>query len=235
MEKNAEGEEYYSCTVCKYEGLVSEFPQSEKYVCSTVAFAPADDPQIAIIIMVDEPVAGSLYGSTVAAPYISAALKNILPYYGVEPRLEEIEKTTVKVANYKGYASSYAETLVKKAGLKVKIVGTGTKVTSQLPAAGSEIDRASGVIVLYTGKEAPAEMITVPDLVGKTSVAANQILVNLGLNIKIDGVNNPYVSKENVPQVVSQSIAPGTQVAAGTVVTVEFRYMDGDEEPDYLG
>ena len=122
----------------------------------------------------------------------------------------------------------------EKTGLKVKVVGSGSKVTSQLPAAGSEIDRSSGVIVLYMGDK-PTEEIIVPDLVGKTSVAANQILINLGLNIKIEGVNNPYVSEGNVPSVFSQSIAPGTKVAAGSVVTVEFRYTDADEDPHYRG
>lgn len=76
---------YYVCTVCGHEGLMDDFKQSEKYVCSTVAYAPADAPEIAIIIMVDEPIKGSLYGSTVAAPYVAAALKNILPYYGIQP------------------------------------------------------------------------------------------------------------------------------------------------------
>ncbi|MBE6596360.1 MAG: PASTA domain-containing protein [Ruminococcaceae bacterium] len=207
-----------------------------KYICSCVAFAPADDPEIAMIIIVDEPTKGALYGSTVAAPYISAALENILPYYGVEPVYteEEIQNTAIRVANYKGYSLSYAESLIEKTGLKVKVVGSGSKVTSQLPAAGSEIDRSSGVIVLYMGDK-PTEEIIVPDLVGKTSVAANQILINLGLNIKIEGVNNPYVSEGNVPSVFSQSIAPGTKVAAGSVVTVEFRYTDADEDPHYRG
>ncbi len=228
-------QDYYVCTVCAYSGLKSEFAESEKYICSTVAFAPADDPEIAIIIIVDEPTHGSLYGSTVAAPYISAALKNILPYYGVEPIYtpEEIENTEYRVSNYKGYSTSYAQSVIEKAGLKVKIVGAGDKVTSQLPASGSYIDKSSGVIVLYTGGAEQTESIQVPDLVGKSSVAANQILINLGLNIRIEGVNNPFVSKENVPMVVSQSIPAGTYVAPGTVVTVEFRHMDGDEDPNY--
>ena len=227
--------DYYACTVCKYKGLMSEFKQSEKYVCSTVAFAPADDPEIAIIILVDEPMKGSLYGSTVAAPYISKALKNILPYYGVEPiyTVEEVENTSVKVSNYKGYNLEYAKSVIEKRGLKIKVVGNGTKVTSQMPEAGSEIDRSSGVIVLYTGNEIQSSSVVVPDLVGKTSVAANALLVNLGLNIKIEGAT--IQSKDSVANVVYQSIAPGTAVPPGTVVTVEFRYMDGDEEPDYLG
>ncbi len=227
---------YYACTVCKYEGLMEEFEVSKKYVCSCVAFAPADDPEIAIIIMVDEPTKGLLYGSTVAAPYIAKALKNILPYYGIEPiyTAEEIEKTSYKVPNYKGYSLSYAMTLVEKAGLKVKVVGNGTKVTSQQPPAKSEIDKTSGVIVLYTGNAEQSTSITVPNLVGKTSVAANAELVNLGLNIKIEGAEKHFVG-DSIATVVSQSVAPGTAVAPGTVVTVEFRYLEGDEDPGYSG
>jgi stage V sporulation protein D (sporulation-specific penicillin-binding protein) len=227
---------YYACTVCKYIGFMEEFKVSEKYTCSSVAFAPSDAPEIAIIIIVDEPTKGSLYGSTIAAPYISKALKNILPYLGIDPiyTVEEIENASVKVANYKGYSVSYAQSLAEKSGLKVKIVGNGTKVTSQQPAAKSEINKNTGVIVLYTGNEAEIATVTVPNLVGKTSVAANALLVNLGLNVKIEGAQKHTVG-DSVAMVVSQSVAPGTMVAPGTVITVEFRHMDGDEEPDYLG
>ena len=228
-------EEIYVCTVCEYTAFKVDFAESEKYICSTVAYAPADAPEIAIIIIVDEPTHGSLYGSTVAAPYISAALKNILPYYGVEPIYtpEEIENTEYRVSNYRGYSVESARNVIEKAGLRVKIVGAGEVVTSQLPASGSYIDKASGTIVLYTGGAEQTESIQVPNLIGKSSVAANQTLVNLGLNVRIEGVNNPFVSKDNVPMVVSQSIPAGTYVAAGTVVTVEFRHMDGDEDPNY--
>ena len=65
-------------------------------------------------------------------------------------------------------------------------------------------------------------------------MAANALLVNLGLNVKIEGAQKPTVG-DSVATVVSQSVAPGTTVAPGTVIAVEFRYMDGDEEPDYLG
>ena len=227
---------YYACTVCKYVGFMDEFKVSEKYICSCVAFAPSDSPEIAIIIIVDEPTKGSLYGSTVAAPYISKALKNILPYLGVEPiyTVEEIENASVKVSNYKGYSVSYAQSLVERAGLKVKVVGSGSKVTSQQPPARSEINKNTGVVVLYTGNEEQTTSVIVPNLVGKTSVAANALLVNLGLNVKIEGAQKHTVG-DSVAMVVSQSVAPGTAVSPGTVVTVEFRHMDGDEEPDYLG
>ena len=71
------------------KGSVIELTMPEGYICSTVAYAPADDPQVAIIIIVDEPTKGSLYGSTVAAPYVSDALENILPYLGIKPTTEK--------------------------------------------------------------------------------------------------------------------------------------------------
>ena len=89
-------------------------------------------------------------------------------------------------------------------------------------------------MVLYTGNEEQTTSVIVPNLVGKTSVAANALLVNLGLNVKIEGAQKHTVG-DSVAMVVSQSVAPGTAVSPGTVVTVEFRHMDGDEEPDYLG
>ena len=191
-----------------------------------------------MIIIVDEPTKGVLYGSTVAAPYVAKALENILPYYGVEPIYSEKElaNTGIRTPNYKGMTVSGATERAESAGITVVVVGSGDKVTSQSPASGTTIDKTYGVVVLYTGgASAESNLVTVPDLTGKTSVAANQWLVNLGLNVKIEGVNNPYVSASNVPVVVKQSIEPGTQVKAGTVVTVEFRYMDKDEESDYLG
>ena len=83
-----EGIQFYVCSVCSFRGEEEYFEVSEKYICSTVAYAPADDPQVAIIIIVDEPTKGSLYGSTVAAPYVSDALENILPYLGIEKNTE---------------------------------------------------------------------------------------------------------------------------------------------------
>ena len=120
-------------------------------------------------------------------------------------------------------------------GFKVTVVGNGEKVISQSPAIGTEIDKRYGVIILYTGDaEAESETVEVPDLIGKPSVAANTILVNYGLNVRIEGANAPNVSASNMPIVVKQSIAPNTEVPKGTVVTIEFRYMDKDEEADYM-
>ena len=208
------------------------------YICSCVAFAPADDPEIAIIIIVDEPTKGSLYGSTVAAPYIAKALENILPYYGVEPIYTDAEKanTTIRTPNYRGMALESAKEHAAGKGIKITVVGGGDKVVSQSPAAGTSINKDYGVVVLYTEKtDMSSDMTTVPNLIGKSSVAANQLLVNYDLNVKIEGVNNPNASVTNLPTVIKQSVEAGTKVPRGTVITIEFRYLDKDEEADYLG
>jgi stage V sporulation protein D (sporulation-specific penicillin-binding protein) len=217
------------CATCLYVGELEMFEESEKYICSAVAYAPADDPQVAIIIMVDEPTHGVLYGSTVAAPYVSAALKNILPYLGVEAEYTaaELEKMALKVGNYKNWSVSAAKKAIEKAGYECEIIGGSEGVVkNQVPAAGSYVEKSSAKIVLYVGSATPEESVTVPDLVGRTAAAANQALVNLGLNVKIEGTTHYLSSASTV--VYSQSIAAGTKVAPGTVVTLNFRSVEGD-------
>lgn len=216
----------YICSICKYKGEADDFPVSEKYICSTVAYAPADDPQIAVLIMVDEPTKGSLYGSTVAAPYVGNVLENSLPYLGVEALYsrEELEDMRIKVSSYKNWSIERATRVISEAGLRYKVIGSGEYVTSQLPAAGTYIEEVSGTIVLYAGSE-PEETVTVPDLSGMVATTANQALINLGLNIRIEGADS-YLSGTGYT-VVAQSVAPGEKVAAGTVITVTFSKKSG--------
>ena len=216
-----EGIQFFVCSVCGFYGEDQYFEVSEKYICSTVAFAPADDPQVAIIIMVDEPTKGSLYGSTVAAPYVANVLENTMPYLGIEAKYSEsdLAKLTTKVGSYKGWSIERATEYIEERGLKVKVIGNGEKVTSQLPKYGEYIEKSSGTIVLYAD-EKPTDTIAVPVLVGKNPTLANQILALNGLNIKIEGDGGHSTGIEY--QVVSQSIAPGTLVPEGTVVVVKF-------------
>ena len=216
-----EGIQFYVCSVCGFRGEEDYFEVSEKYICSTVAFAPADDPQIAIIIMVDEPTAGSLYGSTVAAPYVANVLENTMPYLGIEAKYSEndLAKLTTKVGSYRGWSIERATEYIQERGLKVKVVGNGEKVTAQMPKYGEYIEKSSGTIVLYAD-EKPVDNVTVPLLVGKNPTLANQILAYYGLNIRIEGDGGHSTGTEY--KVVSQSIAEGTLVPEGTVITVKF-------------
>ena len=220
----------YVCSICGYEAPMAAFKTSSKYICSTAAFAPADDPEIAIIIVVDEPTKGSLYGSTVAAPYVGEALENILPYMGVEAVYteKELANMAIRIPSYKGYSISYATRLIEQnLGLKVEVVGSGNVVSSQLPAGGSYVEGNGGTVVLYTGKDEPENSVRVPDLMGKTAALANQTLVNLGLNVKIEGTPHYLTGNEKIV-VVEQSHAAGSYVPKGTVVTITFRYVGTD-------
>lgn len=197
----------------------------EPYICSCVAFAPADDPQIAVLIMVDEPSRGILYGSVIAAPYMGAFLETVLPYIGVEKDISQ--DNSVKVPYLTGMSVEDATLQAESYEYEVIVKGSGDYVTSQVPRGNATIDRTNKVITLYTG-DTPEELsVTVPDLVGKGAFAANQMLVNAKLNICIEGTDN-YMSGAGAV-VISQSIAPGTKVSPGTVVTVTFRYLDPDE------
>lgn len=234
--KEVDGENVFVCKICKHTGNADEFAVSEDYICSTVAYAPADDPQVAIIIIVDEPTKGVLYGSTVAAPYVADALENILPQLGVTAEYSESElaKMAVRVGNYRTWSVNKAKQTIEAAGLKCKVIGNGNTVAAQKPAGGSYIEKADGTIYLYTDAdlmENKENTVTVPDFTGDTAVTANARIISLGLNIKIEGTKN-YLTGTGA-YVYKQSVAPGTQVAKGEVITLTFRHMDADEEPDY--
>ena len=199
------------------------------YVCSCVGFAPAEDPEIAVIFMVDEPTKGVLYGSVVAAPYLAGIMRDVLPYLGVEAVYTQKELANLAVEApaltswYASVAKSQAETL----GFEVEIIGSGSIVRAQSPAPGTEMESHNAKIILYTESDMEKPTVTVPDLSGKTAVAANEILANYGLNIRIAGTNN-YMSGSGAVA-IAQSHAPGSQVERGTVITVTFRNQDADD------
>ncbi len=192
-------------------------------VASTVAYAPYDDPEIAVIIMVDEPMGGVVYGSRVAAPYVSKFLSNVLPYLGYEPQYtdEELKTVDVNILNYTGYTTSVAKTDIEDRGLTCEIVGDGETVISQVPAEGSTVSKENGRIILYTGEESAKATVEVPDVEGKTGEAANRILVSAGLNVRIRGAKDSESAT-----VISQSIEPGTMVARGTVIEISIVHTD---------
>ena len=196
----------------------------EMYICSCVAFAPADDPKIAIIIMVDEPTEGILYGSLVAAPYIATTLETVLPYLGVEPIYTEEEKSLIdkQIPDYTSLPVAAARAYAESRGLQVETVGNGAYVTAQSPKSGS-VYSYDGKIIFYTDNESPLK-ITVPDIVGKNLSETNSIISNSGCNVRFKGA----MQKNGNALVVSQFPSAGESVPVGSVITVEFR----SKEPD---
>ena len=197
------------------------------YIGSCVAFAPADDPEIAILIGIDEPSNGEYYGGVIAAPVVSAVLSEVLPYMNIEPSLteEEAATTEVSVYDYRNLAVESAKEIATKNGFKTKVIGKGGIVTEQLPRYGSKIP-AGGVVVLYTDNIEPTESVTVPDVTNYAPNQANKVIINAGLNIKMEGA---YRESVEGSVAVKQSPEPGTPVKPGTVVEVEFRHMDSSD------
>jgi stage V sporulation protein D (sporulation-specific penicillin-binding protein) len=213
----------------------AEFAEKDAYICSTVAFAPADDPEIAIIIIVDEPTKGVLYGSTVAAPYVADALENIMPYLGVTPIYTEAEqaKMAVTVPNCRKMTLTEAIAKLEQAGLSYTVVGEqngGAMVSTQSPSPYTKVEKSSGRVVLYTGGATPTSDVEVPDLIGKNAVQANAMLMGCGLNVRIVGSSGVLSGTDTL--VCAQSVAAGTMVPKGTVVTITFT-TGPDENPDY--
>lgn len=205
------------------------------YVSSTVGYAPANDPEIAVLIIVDEPTAGiSLYGSFVAAPYVGKVVETALPYMGVAAQYtdKELANLTQEVPDVVGWSASAAETYASSFGLTVEIVGEGSIVRSQSPAAGTKLEPTNGKIILYMERDMAHETVTVPDVTGLTAVSANALLAGRGLNIRIKGTNS-YLSG-TAATAVSQDIAPNTVVEKGTVITVTFynKDLEADNLPD---
>lgn len=194
----------------------------DAYICSCIAYAPAENPKVAALIMVDEPTKGLLYGSAVAAPYIARLMETILPYMGVEAVYtdKELEELAITVPNMNGYTIEQATAQADLLGVKLRVVGNGTKVTGQMPEAGVRMERKGGVLVVYTGDSSGESGVTVPNLMGKTAAAANQLLINSGLNIRIAGTKNHLSGTQAT--VIGQSHAPGEVVPPGTVITLIF-------------
>ncbi len=197
------------------------------YIASCAAFAPADDPQIAILIGIDEPTGANYYGGTIAAPVVASVLSEVLPYLNIEPSLSEEEAATleVAVADYRGLSVESAKELASNAGFTTKVIGNGDTVTEQLPRYGGKIPNG-GVVILYTAGELPTESVTVPNVVGYTPVQANKTLINAGLNVKMEGAYREDVSGSIA---LKQTPEAGTAVKPGTVIEVEFRHLDSSD------
>ena len=199
------------------------------YVGSCVAFAPADDPQVAILVAIDTPTSGQYYGGVIAAPVVSQVLSDTLPYLNIAPVLTEEEKESmaVSVGDYRTLNAAEAQEKVKKDGFQCKVMGTGDVVNEQFPRFGTAIS-GSGIVILYTGGETPSDNVTVPNCIGKTAADANRAVINSSLNIYMDGTYREGVNGA-AAVAVSQTPAAGEKVMPGTVVTVTFKHLDGTD------
>lgn len=190
----------------------------QDYIASFCGFAPADNPEIAMLVFFDTPLSGNYYGSAVAAPVFASIMNEVLPYLELEARYTEEEAANVDTTagTYVGLSATEAAKIVNSDGFNVTIKGEGTTVTAQVPSAGSKIP-TGGTVVLYTDETSTTEEVMVPNFVGYSVSDVNYIASYYGLNVSLTGTVNSSDSTST-----TQDIAEGELVSPGTVITVSF-------------
>ncbi len=191
-------------------------------IVSFVCFAPADDPQVIMLLTLDEPDRNTgtyVSGGNMVAPVASEVMAELLPYLGIEPTYsaEELVGRDVTVPNLVGFTAEEAQSKLKEIGFTCRVVGNSEKVTDQTPAGGAIVPN-NAEIILYCGEAKSDVLCIVPNVIGDSASVANQKLTNAGLIMSVSGATNR--SSASV-RAVSQSEAPGREVAAGTVVRVQ--------------
>ena len=196
---------------------------SGKYIASFVGFAPANDPEIIGLVMLDEPMGGSYMGGQIAAPTFKKIFDEVLRYMGVEPQYTEEEAQTLDktVPNVVGLEKSAIPKAFAESGLKYNIIGSGKAVVSQVPKGGATLPEGS-TVALYTEEDSQTE-VTVPNVCSYTATDANILLTNAGLNMKVSGATD---TGQGAAVVGSQSPEAGSRVKRGSVVTVEFKFAN---------
>jgi len=206
---------------------LDEYAGNEKdpmrYIASYCCFAPADDPEIIMLIMADEPMSGEYYGSQVAVPYSRQVMEEILPYLGYYPEYsdEEAENIDVSVPFIEDLTIEEAKKVIEEKGLNYEIAGEGDTIYGQMPLTGSTIAQG-GTVVIYTEKNYNPEFVKVPDVRGYSLADANYLLTNAGLNFIANGV----AANDSGSVVQMQSEPDGAMVAKGTIIELSFGVND---------
>ena len=188
----------------------------DKYVASFVGFAPADDPQVAMLVIIDEPV-GLYYGGQIAAPVFGAVMKDVLQYLKVNPQPAAAvnpgdSETHVQVPSVINLSIPEAVKELEKAGLVARVEELGDRVADQIPKPGSRVPASGGVLLYTMTPRYTSGEITVPDLTGRTVREASDALAELGLAISPVGTGK--ASK--------QDPVPGSKVTVGTSIVTYF-------------
>ncbi|MEE1013881.1 MAG: penicillin-binding transpeptidase domain-containing protein [Clostridia bacterium] len=208
-------------------GTSEKYPRGNgKYVASFISFAPADDPKVACLVILDQPASGmAYYGGTIAAPVVKNILEETLQYMEVEPRYNEEEKAYVDIElpDLSGKTKEEATALLKEAGFSIRFKGEGDAVTDQIPKAYTRLGAGSTVVAYLNGTKAE-RTVTIPNVVGESAASAAAMITGEGLNARIRGVPGGGSAICS-----SQSPEAGTIVEPGTVVTLNFKYQGATE------
>lgn len=196
------------------------------YIASFIAFAPADDPKVAILIGIDSPQGYVTSGGALAAPVAREVLASTLGYLNVAPRYteKELQKISTQTPSFTGKPLWEAKNTAYEKGITLKVTGAGETVVSQYPEENTLIPKG-GVVVVYTdGEETPQE-VSVPDFTGRTVAEVNILAAESSLNVIFSGP-----TEEGACTAYGQSLEKGTKAAAGATLTVYFRSTDIPED-----
>lgn len=190
---------------------------SEDYISSFCGYAPADDPQIAMLVFFDTPDGDAYYGSQVSSPVFINIMSEVLPYLDVKTSYtdEELGYVDASAGDYTGVSVDEAKTAVEADGFTATVKGNGSTVISQIPTVSSGLQK-SGSIVLYTDSDSQSETVSVPSLIGLSPDEVNNVASAYGLNVSFSGATTSSGTSS------SQNIEAGTSVSPGTVITVSF-------------
>lgn len=207
----------------------TENADEQEYGASYCCFAPADDPEIILLVLADMPDkannGGYYYGSKVAVPTARDILTDVLPYLGISPEYtaEELAERDIKIPLLEGELEAAKATL-DSLGANYEVVGEGMTVVAQSPVTGTSIAKG-GTVYLYTDPSHTSDYTEVPDLVGLTPEIANDSIVYMDLNYVATGAS---IHREGAV-VNSQSIEPGKKVEKGTTIVLEFNVLGGGD------
>lgn len=190
---------------------------SEDYISSFCGYAPADDPQIAMLVFFDTPDGDAYYGSQVSSPVFINIMSEVLPYLDVKTSYtdEELGYVDASAGDYTGVSVDEAKTAVEADGFTATVKGNGSTVISQIPTVSSGLQKG-GSIVLYTDSDSQSETVSVPSLIGLSPDEVNDVASAYGLNVSFSGATTSSRTSS------SQNVEAGTSVSPGTVITVSF-------------
>lgn len=191
----------------------------ELYVASFVGIAPINDPEVIVLVMLDEPNGKRHTGGSIAAPVVRNIFSEILPYLGVDTIYseEDMKLMDYVVPDVTGQSTEEAQEELEKKGYSVRVIGEGKTVNGQIPVGGKTAPR-SCTIVLSTETDGKVPTTTVPDFIGMSPTQVAREVSQKHLNIRYAGTG--YDSADGVAK--TQEIPAGSVVEEGTVITVDF-------------
>ncbi len=213
-------------------GTSEKQPRDGRKIASFCGFAPANDPEVIVLIMLDEPTPGvgegniNAGGGQIAAPTVGLVLNDILRYLGIEPQYSESEILSkgAYIPDVLTLSPKEAESTLKASGFNVTVVGTGDKVLDQMPKSGIMLSEGATVII-YTEGNSDSQLVTVPDVSGMSSANAQAVIKDAKLNFRPSDMG---AGASGGAIAVEQSPKAGEVASMGTVVYVKFVLQDVD-------